>query len=250
MKKLIFLRSNSLERLQSNIIANQHRYTESSPWLNSYFSGSEWFQESNLIQADDFQLQIPISKTELCDLENTRILYTALQHLTPLQAADPRLWVYLTHCTHWEYMRHRWPIEQYLGKQNLRDNIQQRYFFMPNKSRALIRNGMARLWWYGYCSYDESRRDPFELTTALLKNLDVTQSILERAFSLNTNVTKTILSVLLEREEAGKAFYVREKVRDLAKYIVQIGGVTIIDALDGPDLRELVSDKIDQLEAA
>jgi hypothetical protein len=33
-------------------------------------------------------------------------------------------------------------------------------------------------------------------------------------------------------------------VRDLAKYMVQIGGVTIIDALDEPDLRELVTDKI------
>jgi hypothetical protein len=78
----------------------------------------------------------------------------------------------------------------------------------------------------------------------------VTQSILERAFSLNTNVTKTMLSVLLDREKDGKAFYVRDKVRNLAKYMVQIGGVTIIDALDEPDLRELVTEKIDQLTAA
>ena len=48
----------------------------------------------------------------------------------------------------------------------------------------------------------------------------------------------------------GKAFYVRDKVRNLAKYMVQIGGVTIIDALDEPDLRELVTDKIEQLTAA
>lgn len=250
MNKLTFLKQNSLDRLQANINANHHRYSDNAPWLSSYFSGWAWMQESNLIQAADFQLHMPISKTELCDLENTRIVYTALRHLTPLQAADPRLWVYFTHVTHWEYMRKRWPIEQYLGKQNLRENIQERYFFMPNKSRALIRNGMARLWWYGHCSYDETRQDPFELTTALLKNLDVTQSILERAFSLNTNVTKTMLGVLLEREKAGKAFYVRDKVRDLAKYMVQIGGVTIIDALDEPDLRDLVSEKIEQLAAA
>ena len=250
MNKLTFLKQNSLDRLQANINANQHRYSDAAPWLNTYFSGSGWLQESNLIEADAFQLHMPISKTELSDLENTRVVYTALRHLTPLQAADPRLWAYLTHVTHWEYMRKRWPIEQYLGKQNLRENIQERYFFMPHKSRALIRNGMARLWWYGHCSYDEGRQDPFELTTALLKNLDVTQSILERAFSLNTNVTKTMLSVLLEREKEGKAFYVRDKVRDLAKYMVQIGGVTIIDALEETDLRELVSGKIEQLAAA
>ena len=59
-----------------------------------------------------------------------------------------------------------------------------------------------------------------------------------------------MLSVLLDREKDGKAFYVRDKVRNLAKYMVQIGGVTIIDALDEPDLRELVTEKIDQLTAA
>lgn len=247
MSKLTFLKQKSLDRLQTNINSNLHRYTEESPWLTSYFAGSAWLQESNLVEAPSFQLQLPISKTELCDLENTRTVYTALRHLTPLQASDPRLWAYMTHVTHWEYMRKRWPVEQYHGKQNLRDNIQERYFFMPNKSRALIRNGMARLWWYGYCSYDERRSDPFELTTALLKNLDVTQSILERAFSLNLKVTRTILAVLMEREKSGKAFYSRSKVRDLTKYMVQIGGVTIIDALDEPDLRELVNEKIEQL---
>src|ERR1019366_9920463 len=250
MSKLTFLKQNSLDRVQTNTNSHHHRYTENSPWLTSYFSGSAWLQESNLAEAPFFQIQLPISKTELCDLENTRTLYTALRHLTPLQACDPRLWAYMTHVMHWEYMRKRWPVEQYHGKQNLRDNIQERYFFMPNKSRALIRNGMARLWWYGHCSYDDTRQDPFELTTALLKNLDVAQSILERAFSLNTNVTKTMLAVLLDREKNGKAFYIRNKVRDLAKYMVQIGGVTIIDALEEPDLRDLVSEKIEQLVAA
>jgi hypothetical protein len=250
MSKLTFIKQSSLDRLQANISANQHRYSDNTAWLNSYFSGSAWVQESNAIEAEPFKLHMPISKTELCDLDNTRIVYNALRHLTPLQACDARLWAYLTHVTYWEYMRKRWPIEQYLGKEKLRENIQERYFFMPNRSRALIRNGMARLWWYGHCSYDERRPDPFELTTALLKNLDVTQSILERAFSLNTNVTKTMLAVLLEREKEGRAFYVRDKVRDLAKYMVQVGGVTIIDALDEPDLRELVSGKIDQIAAA
>jgi hypothetical protein len=80
--------------------------------------------------------------------------------------------------------------------------------------------------------------------------MDVPLGPLERAFSRNTNVTKAVLRVLLDREKSGEAFYVREKIRDLAKYIVQIGGVTIIDALDEPDLRDLVVEKIEQLAAA
>ena len=56
--------------------------------------------------------------------------------------------------------------------------------------------------------------------------------------------------MLLEREKQGKAFYVREQVRELARYIVQIGGVTIIDALPELELRELVTGKIEQLAGA
>jgi hypothetical protein len=73
MNKLTFLKQSSLDRLQTNINANQHRYSENTPWLNSYFSGSSWLMESNVVQAPPFQLHMPISKTELCDLENTRV---------------------------------------------------------------------------------------------------------------------------------------------------------------------------------
>lgn len=252
MERLRFLRQLSFDRLQANIPSNYHKYTESKSWLEAYFSGNGWAVDSNTLKGASFSLVSPGSKLDFSDsdLENTRILYPALKHLTPLQASDPRLWTYLTHVTHWDYMRKRWPIEQYLGKSRLRDNIQERYFFMPDRSRALIRNGLARLWWYGYCSYDEVRSDPFELTGVLLKNLDVTQSILERTFSRNTSVTKAMLEVLLAREQSGNAFYVREKVRELAKYIVQIGGVTIVDALDDSDLREMVEAKVEQLATA
>ncbi len=252
MKTLRFLTQSSFDRLQTNITSNHHRYTEESSWLSAYFSGNSWSVESNTLQAEQFCLLPPGSKLDFSDsdLENTKILYSALRHLSPLQASDPRLWTYLTHVTYWDYMRKRWPIEQYLGKPRLREIIQERYFFMPDRSRALIRNGLSRLWWYGYCSYDASRKDPFELTAVLLKNLDVTQSILERAFSRNTSVTKAVLEVLWDREQGGNEFYVREKVRELAKYIVQVGGVTIIDALDQTDLRGLVENKIDQLALA
>ncbi len=250
MTKLKFIKQNNLDQLLANIVPNQKRYAEAAPWLSAYFPGGNWSLESNIIDPESIQLQIPQSKTELLDFENTRIVYSALKHLTPVQASDPRLWAYLTHVTHWEYMRSRWPIEQYLGKPRLKEIVQERYFFMSDRSRAPLRNGMARLWWYGYCSYDPARDDPFELTGALLKKLDVTQNLLENAFGKNNQVTQAVLKVLLEREKEGKAFYVREKVRELARYIVQVGGVTIIDALPEPDLRDLVTGKIDQLEAA
>jgi hypothetical protein len=250
MAKASFLREAPLERLRQNIGPNAKRYATDSAWLNDYFGSDTWSLQSSIDMPDTILLKPPASKPELMDLENTKMLYTALRHLSPVQAADERLWAYLAHVTCWDYMRKRWPVEQYAGKPRFAEIVQERYFFMPDRPRALIRNGIARLWWYGYTTYDDEREDPFELTVALLKNLDVTQTILERAFSRNRTLTRAMLSALLEREKSGSPFYEREGIRDLAKYLVQIGGVTIIDALSFTEIHDAVSRKIDQLSAA
>src|SRR5687767_6934117 len=137
-------------------------------------------------------------------------------------------------------MRARWGVEKYRDNPRFADVVQERYFFMPDRPRALIRNGIARLWWYGYTTYDGTRTDPFELTGVLLKNLDVAQSVLERAFSRNRTVAHAVLSVLARLEQDGTPFYERNKVRELAKFLVQLGGVTIVDALDRSQIEEIV----------
>ncbi len=250
MAKASFLREAALERLRQNIAPNAKRYAADKPWLSDYFGADAWYLQSSIDMPEALALKPPASKSELFDLDNTKMLYTALRHLNPIQAADERLWAYLSHITCWDYMRKRWAVEQYVGKPRFAEIVQERYFFMPDRPRALIRNGIARLWWYGYTTYDDERGDPFELTAVLLKKEDVTQSVLERAFSRNRTLTRAILSVLLEREKAGTPFYERERIRDLAKYLVQVGGVTILDALPLAEIRDVVNRKVDQLSTA
>jgi hypothetical protein len=247
MANALIIRQAQLTRLYENIENNSGRYVHEKPWLAEYFDRDEWALPSTIDIAAEITLVDPISKTDQQDLANVRSLYTALHHISPVQAIDDRFWAYLTHVTFWTYMRKRWPAEQYSASRRYKENMQERYLFMPDRSRALLRNGIARLWWIGYSSFDSERSDPFELTAVLLKNLDVTQSITERAFSRNPIVTRGILTALSELELAGRPFYVREKIRDLVKYLVQIGGVTIIDALSATEIRELVLRKIDQL---
>jgi hypothetical protein len=47
-----------------------------------------------------------------------------------------------------------------------------------------------------------------------------------------------------------KPFFDREKFRNLMKHINQIGGVTVLDALDSPDIQKVVTRKIEQLSKA
>lgn len=250
MTKARLLGTAQLETLRVNIAGNAKQYALPASWLAGYFQGNDWSLSSSLELPDELSLQVPTDESLLLDLENTRILYSALKHLTPTQASDERLWAYLTHVTFWPYMRARWGVEKYLENPRLADVVQERYFFMSDRPRALIRNGIARLWWYGYTTYDDTRDDPFELTAVLLKNLDVAQSVLERAFSRNRTVAHAVLSVLRKLEQDGTPFYDRAKVRELAKFLVQLGGVTIIDALGRPEIEQIVLGKAGELNRA
>lgn len=244
---ILYLREAYLERLKTNIESNLTFYQQNEPWLDTYFINSDWYLPSSITIDNKIKLIEPKGATEHFDYENTKIIFTAFKNLGISQATDERLWTYLSHVTFWKYMRLRWPVESYLGKINTNGNIRERYFFMPNRDRALIRNGIARLWWYGYVSYDESRDDPFELTKILLSKLDIAQSLLERSFSRNRSITKTILSVLAERERIDRPFNDREKFRKLMMSINQLGGVTILDSLNNNDIEEIVLGKIEKL---
>lgn len=242
-----YIREQYLAQLRSDIRANIELYKQNDSWIENKFKDASWCMQSNFKIEGDVELIIPESSLNHYDLENTKIFFSAFKDLKVSYATDERLWSYFCHAFFWKYMRARWPIETYVNNERMEDNIRERYFFMPNRDRALIRNGLARLWWYGYVSYDDSRKDPFELTKVLLTNLDIAESLLGRSFSRNRTVALTILSVLARLEKIGKPFFHREKFRNLMKYINQLGGVTILDALNSEDIETILLNKIQKL---
>ena len=107
-------------------------------------------------------------------------------------------------------MRARWAPENSSGVKGadaamrpgkVQDYVLERYFVKSDQSRALLRNGIARLWWYSYLTYDADREDPFELTAVLLRTLDIAQHFLERNFGRNTNVLRAILEFIVKRTD-------------------------------------------------
>ncbi|MED5018458.1 DUF6339 family protein [Paenibacillus chibensis] len=243
---LNYISDGSLDDIKSNIKHNIPNYSSNVPWLEQYFGTEPWGFPSK-IRVEDIDLHMPISATVHFDFENTKKVYSALKDITLVQACDERMWVYLTHQTFWNYMRERWPVESYLNKEKPEEAIKERYFFMSNKSRALVRNGIARLWWYGYVSYDEERQDPFELTAMLLSKLDIAQSLLERVFSGNREITRAVLSVLQQKDKVEGIAVNRDIFRNLMMYINQLGGVTILDALDRSEIEELIETRLNAL---
>ena len=133
--QLRYFLTNSYEILRNNVEENLIRYSKDSSWTESYFDGN--FDAETNIEVSLPEL-IKSPKSSL-DIDNVKILFPALKHLTPEQAMDGRLWAHLTHVEYWNYMHARWGIgredivdsespEADEKNKNLSKQIKDRYF--------------------------------------------------------------------------------------------------------------------------
>ena len=150
--KLQFFSANFVTQLRESAETNQPKYAGDQTWLEALSGGKAYVHESGQIVDPPPQLLITEGDNASNDAENAKRVYTWLNKLTPSLAMEERLWAHLTHCVFADYMKTRWPAEN----GNL---IQRRYLFEGKSFGALIRNGVARLWWSGYLTRDESIKD-------------------------------------------------------------------------------------------
>jgi Family of unknown function (DUF6339) len=146
-------------------------------------------------------------------------------------------------------MRKRWPIKVGAEADKVKGSIISRYFLVGDKARALTRNGVARLWWAGHTCYSSAPTgSEFAYAKALFATQDVYASLMERAFSKNKKIIQPVLSVLTKELEKGSPFDDRDKVRDLGKHLVLLGGAMVLDILDPATIETIVEKFIADLE--
>lgn len=235
-----------VRRLVVGLRDNIPRYNEKRPWADRP-AGKEAIRLScNLEPAVPLELELP-DGNDLKDLENSKLLYQAFSALTPLQARDPRLWTRLAHVECWAYMRKRWPVERFADDAGKAQRfVLTRYFVPQAQSRALLRNGIARLWWYGRLTHDAARTDPFELTAVLLSYLDIAQQLLERNMGRAPRVRTTFLDFIRKNADrlGASAGQRRTRIRDMAKLLNLRGGVTLLDCLTRGELAAILDEEL------
>ncbi|ASS74803.1 hypothetical protein CIG75_07305 [Tumebacillus algifaecis] len=254
-----YLREAHLSLLKTGIEANFPRYQAQSPWLDDLFGGESYSLPSNFLMPE---VKLQLGKEAHNDLHNSKIVHQAFRNLTLTEASNEQLWAYLAHVTFWEYMISRWPAvahdeqgfdddsdDDEESKTNRKKDpftvVRNRYFF--NGGRSLVRHGIARLWWYGFATYDPNRGNPYELTEVLLKNQDLAQNLMERSFSRNIMILRTILSLLHKEGQSDDRWFQRKYYREVIKHINHTGGVTVLDALDVPDIETVVKNGMESV---
>ena len=192
------------------------------------------------IEVEDFAFDMSQERPTSTDVENIRRVYNHMKGLSESQASDERIWVAFTLSDGLDYMKYRWMPE------NENDKFD-RFFFKNAKhgysKRPLFRNGVARLWWIGYHTYDKSRVNPYELTEFICRDQDYINNLLDIGFASNPTITKAVIGALLDAEKSGINI-TRELVRSISQYVNLLGGIYILDCFSYDEMYSKIKEKI------
>ena len=225
--KVHFLTENALEALRTNLTANLRHYAENTnDWIYEYFGSENPFMEYKQ------------------DFPNTIVLYSNMKSLTDTQATDERLWAGMCHCDFWKFLHERWRMS---NKTTInRNNTESRYFCskQQNKRRTMITNSLSKLWWVGRMTYDENRKDPFELTKYLATDYSTKSLVIfSNNYISNPNITIGLFSALKNLENTGysiKGKANKEIYYEATKYLNVLGGTYILDYFTSEEIEERV----------
>lgn len=254
--KVYYLKQKSLDALDKEISSNIEKYQGNAQWVEDFFIAKDMpnYYFDTGIEVPEYKLIIGGPET---DFQNAKIIHQAFApYINPIQASDLRLWAYLSHVQHWDYMNIRWKIdapdeedddEQAVGKKSEKDKIMDRigfrYFFKASKGKAFVRQGISRLFWSAYLTYDVDNEDPYEYTEFFFSKQDIFTSITERSYARNKVLVLAILKELKKHPELSRA-----EIRMFLAKINQAGAIKVLDFLNKEQAVDLCAEVMSEVK--
>lgn len=258
--KARFIKNSAMRDLRAQVAINLRRYQSGdfSELLDKANLGGMYF-ELNDSEADlDLLAKLEGPETnDLKEAHNAHIVYRAIK-VTPYQAKDERLWVYLCHTAGLDFIRKRHPKIMSPNKDEAVKEIIQR-FFIVNGHRGYERsNALARLWSYGDLASKNKGVKLDRTLEVFLYQTDVRAQIIERPSTFtNPNVfaaTMRFMFAKYKSEEKRKKFFNRKEgempaYRRLFTRLNELGGIMLLGAIPPQDLDRLVMSAAKQVGA-
>ena len=207
---------------------------EDSEVLKVYRKGDYGVPASELIKSlnipDLSSLKLEYTSNELRDnFENGKKLYEVLK-ISPLQASDERLWVFLTHNLFSDYMRKLRPID---AKTNGR--YIQEHYFVPTLG-GLFRNDISLLWWmFHFTVLDRDCQDMYKLTKELFSMRDYMRTLFGGLIGRAIGVRHGVLEFVSNNEQLFQDEK-QDKIRFIIRMLNQTAGPTLISFLSKQEI--------------
>lgn len=175
------------------------------------------------------------------DFYSAIVLYEAFQKLTPLEAADPRLWNYLSIVDLYPYQIERWP-DVYRRKEKTNEvSYILEHFLIEDNSQKLLRNGLAGLWWSVHLSIDESNiENRYHLTEVLFWNQTLrTRTMGNGLFARKKELALGFLDYCNLRGRDNFGSFEKEH-QELTLFLNNIGGAKMIAIFNREEIKNLL----------
>ena len=177
-------------------------------------------------------IKLKLDKKGKYDFENSILIYETFNFLTPEEADDPRLWVYLSNCHFYDYTRERWLSSTATAK------VFERRILYEGAGRGVrTRNSISRLWWTAHLTYQKDGVDKeWDLTEAIFDIQDLQVGLLERNMGSYPLILNGFLKFYLKNKSQMKSTLIQSMVKELNN----IGGVYSLSFLDEKKVQEIL----------
>jgi hypothetical protein len=243
VNRIRFLRHSALEKLRETVPDNLDAYRAAGfPHLlldhSLYFEGKFEIDTNSLSR-----LKFP-EQGSLYDTENCQAAYAAMTALSPYEARDERVWVYLTHTYLVEYARKRWPIP---ADNDVAIAHVRRHFFAKDHRQIERDNAGSRLWWMAHLCRRVKSLELRESLNVFLYRTDVRASMIERpTVSQSANLFSAVIAKLRQSFEGKKKLFERASFRRLMREINSVGGARLLDAMSEEQIGALIDSIVRQ----
>ena len=250
---VVILKQSSLDKLRASIEQNAERYESPNPNWEEFFGDDDYVRETRVeIFGDNFRACLGCDFDPKTVIKNDparcKAIYEALQNLTPQQATDERIWVYLTHFVFWDYVRARWELPK--DKKKRKQKILSHFFV--NGVRGMVRdNAVSRLWWMAHVCARLPNCEMNDALGALLCKEDVRKEVMERAtFCRSVPILNSLMKFMLRSFKGNRKLHEREHFRRFSKELNRIGGVCVLDSLEQSQIDGLIEDIIKRMDVS
>lgn len=209
-KVLKYVSEKVVEQLFDTVGTNLENYNEGS--FESIKVAQGWGLELKRVTYDpSFPSNFRLDNSREAEIENSLLVYSAFQGMTPALAREERIWVRLCHLECLEYSRQRW-----IRKNPERDV--RNHFFARTLDQCRDDNAVARLWWNGHIASLIDPSDPRRVLKQFLARANIRLQFLDRSnASFRLPIARGVIRMLESEEwlhEHDRAFQAYMEVMD------------------------------------
>ncbi|RMH21916.1 MAG: hypothetical protein D6698_02050 [Gammaproteobacteria bacterium] len=232
---LKFLSESRVSELASSISENLERYASGN--FVDLERENGWAIETTAVTVD-LELLNKLdgtSRTASADIENSLVLYRALNGMTPALARDERIWVRLAHIECLDYARARW-LSGHTGdvlEQRIRDHM-----FAPNLTAIRDDNALSRLWWNVHIATIADPKDPEGALRLILKTADIRSNFVERTGTVSRRPLARAVVRAMRTDD-----WITSSEQAFRKFMIALnrnGGGVLFEALDESEASALI----------